>query len=207
MSLFQWIGADKNGVFGDAINWVNATNPAIPGPPGTSDVAVIVATGNISGSGSVAQLILDGSTGPLTTTASIDTGTLTLAGTVGLTTGSVLDVTAQVAGTGTSTVVASGGSDVDIAGSDGTTLQIASASTDKCTFNITGLGSEVEAEDGNVVIGGAGTGNMTVSAGANLASFNSQLDGTGDVDLGGSAGGDGVLVVTGMFSSLQAAGG
>ena len=58
---FDWIGAGS-GAFGDPLDWVDANNGnnAVPGP--SDNAGIIVASGVISGNGTVSNLGIGGST-------------------------------------------------------------------------------------------------------------------------------------------------
>jgi fibronectin-binding autotransporter adhesin len=203
-NTYEFHNADGLGDFGNAANWVDETSPAIPGPPGSSDTALVETAGTINGTGDVGTLVLDGTSAVLTSELrEITAGALELEGRVALAAGSSYDVSGEVQQVGTSTVTMSGGSEV-YAGSadsaDTTSFDVAVSSGDQSNFNLTGLGTLVELAAGNAVIGDAGIGAMTIGAGAEFKTD------VGGVILCGTAGGQGTLTVNGSFSALTAAG-
>ena len=203
-NTFEFVNADGLGDFGSSGNWIDETAPATPGPPGATDTALVETTGAISGTGNVGALVLDGVGGVLTSTIhQISASSLELEGRVALTNGSAYSIFGAVEQEGTSTVSMSGGSFLSVSpgmGSGATSFDVAVSSGDRSTFNLSGLGTRVELAAGNAVIGDAGIGAMTIGAGAELKTD------VGGVTLGGTAGGQGTLTVTGPFSTLLAAG-
>ena len=203
-NTYEFINADGSGSFGSSPNWIDETSPTTPGPPGPTDTALVSTAGRITGTADVGALVLDGSDGTLTATGQdVAATTLELEGRVAFTRGTVYGVAGGVEQVGKSTVSMSGGSDMLIspaAGAGTAALAVAGSSGDQATFDLNGFGTQVELAQGDAIIGGAGSGVMTIRDGAQL-----QTD-VGDVILGGTAGGQGTLSVTGPLSALMAAG-
>jgi fibronectin-binding autotransporter adhesin len=212
MSEYIWIDAEQDGEFGESPNWLNALN-GFPGVPGVNDVALVELSGSLTGSGDVASLLLIPSAGTLTIQSlNVTANALAMAGSVAITSGTQLSVTDNVVQTGTSSIVQSNGSYLGIVGNDGTAGDVVTAmtfgqtSTDLTAYTLTGLGTEMDASDGNMMIGGAGSATVMVANGAILEADNANNDGSGNITLGGTIGAQGTLTVTGAFSELELAG-
>jgi fibronectin-binding autotransporter adhesin len=213
MSEYIWTGAAGDGDFGDGNNWINE-NSGLPGEPTSADLAVLEAAGLIKGAGSVNGLDFISSGGVLTAQAlGISAMSVAFGGTINLTSATQFSISDDVAVIGTSKIVQSNGSSVTISGNDGTAGDVVTAMTfgqnsgDNVAYTLTGLGTQLDATDGNIMIGGGGTGAVTVAAGATLEADNDNADGSGNVFLGGASGALGTLVVTGPYTTMELAGG
>jgi T5SS/PEP-CTERM-associated repeat protein len=212
MSEYIWINGGSDGEFDEISNWINLVT-SVPGVPGASDVALVELAGSLTGSGDVGSLVLVPSAGTLTIQSlNVTANALAMAGDIAITSGTELSVTDNVVQTGTSSIVQSNGSYMGIVGSDGTAGDVVTAmtfgqsSTDRTAYSLTGLGTEMDASDGNVMIGGAGRATVTVENGAILEADNANSDGSGNITLGETLGAQGTLTVTGTFSELELAG-
>jgi len=215
MALYQWTNADGTGNFGDGENWINETSSTpMPGEPGASDTAIINATGSISGSGNVFELVFDGDGGTLTANGlNITAQVVVLGGPTVLTNDAYFYATDEVEEASGSTVTLNGGSILEIDGDASTTgtpsaigLDINAVSGAASAADLIGFGTEIYVEAENTLIGDAGNGSMTISAGAELDTTDDDDAGSGQVILGNQAGIDGALTITGSYSSLLAGG-
>jgi T5SS/PEP-CTERM-associated repeat protein len=212
MSEYIWTNAEQDGEFGDIANWFNTTS-GFPGVPGTNDVALVELAGSLTGSGDVSTLVLIPSIGTLTIQSlNVTANAVAMAGDLAITSGTEFSVTDDVVQTGTSSIVQSNGSYMDIGGNDGTPGDLVTAmifaqnSTDLTTYTLTGLGTELDASDGDIAIGLGGNATVTVENGAILEADAGNDDGSGNIVLAGTTGSQGNLTVTGAFSELELAG-
>ena len=165
--------------------------------------------GTITGTASVGTLVLIGDS--LTSTLQVYAAVLALDGTVNLLGPSYSNISDEVEEVGNSTVTMSRDSELYInntaAGMIGSTaipFDVGVSSGYLSTFNLTGAGTAVIVQHGSAVIGDAGDGAMTISAGAQLVTKNSgDTSSIAGVILGAQAGSEGTLVVTGQSSLLQ----
>jgi fibronectin-binding autotransporter adhesin len=207
--FFEWTGGAGTGAFQDAGNWVDGTSGGTSGPPGTADTAYIRAHGTITGQGNVSELDLIADGGPLDIDrAAISSAVFQLTGTLAFTHGAVLQPSRELNQYGTSTATLSGDSQIYVAGTDAggnpvsNAVTIGASSGDQANFVVTGLGTGLTEYYSQTLIGGAGSGSVTVSAGGFLGVYADQdsSSDTGMLTLGGSAGGVGSLLVTGRYS-------
>jgi T5SS/PEP-CTERM-associated repeat protein len=208
MTTYQWTNEDGTGDFGDPNNWVDPSDD-LNGEPGPDDTAVVETSGTITGSGTVSSLALDGTGGVLTMSdVDISAMSLGLQGTVAMAEDSVFDVQQEVTVDGNSIVTAAGGSYIDVEAPSGNYvgLDVGAVSGDNSALDLTGFGTEVELATGIAVLGDAGAGAMTISAGAQLAVDTADDLGDDGLYLGKSVGGQGTLVVTGAYSALDSDG-
>ena len=201
-NVFEFINADGLGDFGYQGNWIDETSPFVFGPPGPTDIALVETSGKITGSASVSTLLYYGYGGLLTSTVQINASALVLEGTVAISGYSYSNISDEVEEDGNSTVILNQASELYVNNTaGGTTFDVGVSSGYASTFNLTGLGTAVLMEEGNAVIGDAGIGAMTVSAGAELEANG----GTGgQIILGNQTGSHGTLTVTGQNSDVYA---
>jgi fibronectin-binding autotransporter adhesin len=206
---FVWTNGAGTGAFQDGGNWTDQSSPGTAGPPGSADTAYIRAQGTITGEGDVSEIDLIAVSGALDLDrADLTTGQLYLTGTLAFTRGALLQASGQFDQYGTSTATLSGGSEIVAGGTDaagnpiGNAISIGASAGDQASTVVTGIGTTLAAYASQALIGGAGTGSVTVSAGGTLGVYGDRngSSGTGVLTLGGSAGGVGSLLVTGRYS-------
>jgi T5SS/PEP-CTERM-associated repeat protein len=214
--LYTWTGKISDS-FGQAGNWYNDTLGATAtSVPGTSDEALVVASGSLQGPGAVYELALTGTGSGLAIDGSLNGsyvfigGTVTLAASAELSSGNLIDI-----GDGSSTTIAERIPTL-LTVSAGATLYAGSTETGALdidvgqlggngTLAVTGAKAIASAGTDGIWVGDAGFGVVTVSAGAQLyaGGLTGQEVGQIGIALGttsSSGAGTGSLTVTGAGS-------
>jgi T5SS/PEP-CTERM-associated repeat protein len=208
--IYRWTGK-VSGAYGTVGNWFNTTaNAAATAVPGTSDEALIVASGSISGPGAAFDLGLSGSGSGLSVSGTLYGlyayvgGTVTLGSGAALASPNLIDI-----GDNSSATIAS---KVPTVLNVGAGSFISATLATPNTFDIVlgqGGGSGTLAVTGGIVsagtagflVGSGGTGVITVGNGGAIQAGTPFGSHTSQIDLAlGSSGGSGTLIVNGANS-------
>ena len=194
MTKYTWTDATRDNAFTDPANW----SPG-GGPPGANDVAVFSSLNSvISGNGAVGQIQV------LAATSIEFTGQISALGLAGVTDGVQIGGNAQVSFAAGSSLTVATTLDVGLSGGRSSLeMQGAGLTTQYTTIGATagsegtvGLSSGYWQNSKYIVIAKAGSGDLSVGAGATLSVGSSANRGAGKIILGMQQGSTGVLSVS-----------